>query len=203
LTLIFSTPGLGNDRRVQFHRRTRSAPFEEGQPLATGIDDVGWGSAGAALSPDGTLLVYSVAAPSSGGNSRQDLYISHRTWPSEPFPPGVKLPAPINSGTADFHPTWPADGYRLYFHSTPTGNSDLCVADMGPVANWEAESPAAPVPEGDYALEFDGQSKVEIPGMKLDLSKPFTIEAYLTQTSVIELAEGAWASPIYSINRVG
>src|SRR5262249_13163794 len=56
---------------------------------------------------------------------------------------------------------------------------------------------------GDYALEFDGQSKVEIPGMKLDLSKPFTIEAYLTQTAVVELPEGQWASPIYSINRVG
>ncbi|MBY0232807.1 MAG: LamG domain-containing protein, partial [Gemmataceae bacterium] len=53
-------------------------------------------------------------------------------------------------------------------------------------AFWPRPAPASdPVPEPPaFALEFDGSGRVEVPPLPLDLSRPFTLEAWATPTAL-------------------
>jgi hypothetical protein len=42
----------------------------------------------------------------------------------------------------------------------------------------------------------------ELPGLGVDLSRPFTIEAFVTQNRAVDLKGGLWPALIYEMNRV-
>jgi Tol biopolymer transport system component len=87
----------------------------------------------ASHSPDGLTIVFN-----SNRAGTHDLYIATRASRLVGFDAPDRLPAPVNSSTADeFCPTI-ARGNRLYFSSTRSGDiGDLYVTKLGP-KGWSA-----------------------------------------------------------------
>lgn len=68
-----------------------------------------------AISPDGLSLYFASGRP--GGFGAQDLWVSHRASPWEPWGPPKNLGPTINSSTRDNSPVLSPDGHWLIFGS--------------------------------------------------------------------------------------
>ncbi len=71
------------------------------------------------LSADGLVLVFH--SDRAGGFGRNDLYMSTRTSPSEPFGKAVNLGPTINGNGNEEQPALSADGKTLWFSSNRAG----------------------------------------------------------------------------------
>lgn len=85
-----------------------------------------------AISKDGLSLYFSSDRP--GGTGGQDIWVSQRPAPDEPWRAPQNLGANINSAANDLAPNLTPDGQFLYFHSErptgcgPAGTDDLYVS---------------------------------------------------------------------------
>jgi hypothetical protein len=109
-----------------------------------------------ALSADGRTLFFS--SHRLGGNGQNDLWMTTRTSPSEPFGPPVNLGPVVNGSRNDRNPTLSADGRTLIFSSDRPGghgDTDLWMTtrtsareafgppmNMGPIVNSSAADSA-------------------------------------------------------------
>jgi Tol biopolymer transport system component len=60
----------------------------------------------------------------------KELFLSVRGSRSDEFPPGSRLPAPVNGQFASYEPFLTADGRALYFSSDQKGNVDIFVTQL-------------------------------------------------------------------------
>lgn len=95
------------------------------------------------ISPDGKRFFLMSTRP-VGGLGGQDIWVSTRESPQDPWSEPVNVGAPINSPQNDFCPTISADGKTFYFASNRPGhcgastNADLYTAQLD--ANSHATS---------------------------------------------------------------
>jgi len=127
------------------------------------------------VSADGLLLFFTSARP--GGFGPDDIYMTKRANPSDPWGPAVNLGSTVNSSADDYWPCLSPDGSTLYFTSNRPGghgaadlwqvpiipvvdlNNDALVdaADMSiMVDHWHSSDPMcdiAPVAWGDGIVD--------------------------------------------------
>lgn len=87
------------------------------------------------ISPDGKRFFMMSTRGGEGAMGGQDIWVSTRNSPQEPWGEPVNVGAPINSGANDFCPTLSADGKTFFFASNRAvpgacGGSDLYTAQL-------------------------------------------------------------------------
>ena len=104
---------------------------------------------------DGLSLMFASAraATGLGGN---DIYVTDRDSLTSPWKPPVRLPAPINSASADFCPT-PVYGRSLFFvtdrpansgPTAPCGGGDIYLSRQSPGGQWSEPAMLECYPKG-------------------------------------------------------
>ena len=119
---------VGSPQRIVVSERSSpGSTFGSVQPIPALISNMG--DADPTLSSDERIIVF--ASARGGGGS--DLYYATRADKNATFAVPIRVPAAVNSDSAsDGDPALSADGCRLYFASTRSGNWELYVAAMTP-----------------------------------------------------------------------
>ncbi|MFC1635366.1 hypothetical protein ACFL5Z_11035, partial [Planctomycetota bacterium] len=129
LTLYFSSNRPGGSGHVDIWFTTRTTVSDPWGPPVNLGSAINSSDADAAvnISLDGLSLFFN--STRSGGYGAQDLYVSTRLTPSDPWGEPVNLGPTVNSSDWDYVPALSADGLSLFFCSYKRpggeGNDDL------------------------------------------------------------------------------
>ena len=163
LTYLMGEP-QPNDVDIWMATRTSpDQPFTDASRLAMNSEFAAdWVPA---LSYDGRFLFTSdwlFQAPRPGGEGGEDIWVSYRPDPEEPFDlpinpddlwPASELNSSARSGGVYLSPDWPADGSQIYYTSTGPGSLYSPLTDIFQ-ATWSLASM-----KGDF--NFDDELTIE------------------------------------------
>ncbi|HEU4382141.1 MAG TPA: hypothetical protein VFR85_01460 [Anaeromyxobacteraceae bacterium] len=127
-------PPSSSAEAMSFARSEWSEPVNLGPTINTSASDIN-----PTLSPDGLALYF--ASTRTGGLGGNDLWVSRRASPDDPWGAPVNL-AVLNTTGADTAPAFSVDGHSLFFVSDRPGNglNDIWVtrrADKDDDFGWE------------------------------------------------------------------
>ncbi|HWA99807.1 MAG TPA: protein kinase, partial [Pirellulales bacterium] len=172
LTFTRFIDGIGT-RQTGFIARRHGADYLDPQPLGPAIDALGL-VRDSAVTNDGLTLVVAMGRDTKPGTPAE-LWTATRSKTTEPFVNPIRLGDDLIGDGRLTGPVLSGDGATLWFVRT----GELIRATR------TASTPAA-----DYALKFDGNDRVEIPGLKFDVAQPYTMEVFVTSPAKADKGDG-------------
>ena len=108
-------------------RGTTGSPWNEAVNLGPVVNSTGSDS-DPSISADSLSLYFSTYnGPRPGGHGGDDIWVTRRASPSDPWGEPVNLASPINTSYNDFMPCISSDGLALFFNSSRPGGFNSSV----------------------------------------------------------------------------
>jgi hypothetical protein len=143
------------------------------------------------LSGDDRLLVFNRKSPDPAQDG--DIWFATRPRGGGAFSPPTLIGPPISlPETNEGQASLTTDGEMYFASARPggVGGLDIWVSRRVPKSLASPSTPAAPLPPGDYALEFDGiDDGIEVPSLGKEYRASVTLEAWVRPSRLIEQAD--------------